>query len=200
MVIKALIFDVGGVLIEPNERDIAMHIAARLGVGRKKVLSSTQGKMEDRILTGAISASTFWRRVCRRVGARYDPTITRTWLREYRAPLKPGMRKLVLSLAKRYVVAAITDVSRERERYHERRHLYAPFRFVTYSCAVGVRKPHKKIYLLTLRRLRVPPKECLFIDDKPENVRGARSVQMHAIRFRNIRQLRRDLKKYGVVL
>ena len=39
----------------------------------------------------------------------------------------------------------------------------------------------------------VRPGEALFLDDKMENVLGAEHFGLHAIQFRNIVQLRKDL-------
>ena len=51
------------------------------------------------------------------------------------------------------------------------------------SGLVGMMKPDPAIYHLTLQRLGVAPHEAVFVDDMPENVRGATAVGMHAIRF-----------------
>jgi 2-haloacid dehalogenase len=44
------------------------------------------------------------------------------------------------------------------------------------------------------------PQECVFIDDRPENVEGAHAVGMHAIRFENPPQLTTALNDLGVPL
>uniref|UniRef100_A0A915AUH0 Uncharacterized protein n=2 Tax=Parascaris univalens TaxID=6257 RepID=A0A915AUH0_PARUN len=49
------------------------------------------------------------------------------------------------------------------------------------SCREGIRKPEKEIYLLAASRLNVKPKECVFLDDLSENCDGARAVGMTAI-------------------
>jgi putative hydrolase of the HAD superfamily len=49
------------------------------------------------------------------------------------------------------------------------------------SSAEGIRKPHPDIYLRTATRLGVEPAACIFLDDVPENIEGARRVGMHGI-------------------
>ncbi len=49
------------------------------------------------------------------------------------------------------------------------------------SCEVGLRKPDPEIYLLTCSQLGVAPWECLFLDDHPDNIEGARAVGMEAL-------------------
>lgn len=52
-----------------------------------------------------------------------------------------------------------------------------------YSAEIQMDKPHAPIYHHLLATYGLDPDECLFIDDKPENVAGARAVGMHAVVF-----------------
>src|SRR5262249_9226933 len=48
-----------------------------------------------------------------------------------------------------------------------------PFDHVSFSYEIGVIKPHPEMYRDAIRGLGVAPGDALFIDDRPENVRGA---------------------------
>lgn len=48
------------------------------------------------------------------------------------------------------------------------------------TCTLGVHKPEPQAFLLAAGALGVAPQEVLFIDDKAENVDGARAVGMRA--------------------
>ena len=50
--------------------------------------------------------------------------------------------------------------------------------FLSYE--MGFHKPDKRIYRLAVDRLGAAPENCFFLDDKPENVEGARAVGMDA--------------------
>ncbi|HCO04256.1 MAG TPA: hypothetical protein DIT48_13020 [Actinobacteria bacterium] len=54
------------------------------------------------------------------------------------------------------------------------------FDTIVRSGEVGLRKPDPEIYLLTASRLGVEPERCVFVDDIPTNVEGARAVGMTA--------------------
>lgn len=60
-------------------------------------------------------------------------------------------------------------------------------------------KPEAEIYLALAARNRIAPEDCLFIDDSPANVAGARAVGMEAIRFTDAPALRRDLAARGLL-
>jgi putative hydrolase of the HAD superfamily len=57
------------------------------------------------------------------------------------------------------------------------------FEVVVDSSEVGVRKPDRRIYLLTCERLAVEPAAAVFVDDNRGNVEAARAVGMEAIQF-----------------
>jgi len=53
------------------------------------------------------------------------------------------------------------------------------------SAFVGMRKPERGIYELTLERLGdgIAPADCAFVDDTDVNCQAAEQLGMHAIRF-----------------
>ena len=53
---------------------------------------------------------------------------------------------------------------------------------VVYSHEIGVSKPDPRAYEITCERLQVRPADCLFVDDGPACVEGARAAGMRAIR------------------
>jgi putative hydrolase of the HAD superfamily len=58
------------------------------------------------------------------------------------------------------------------------------FELVVDSAFVGMRKPDREIYELTLERLGdVDPTECLFVDDVDVNCETAQSLGMRAVHY-----------------
>jgi putative hydrolase of the HAD superfamily len=50
-----------------------------------------------------------------------------------------------------------------------------------FSCSVGVAKPDPRIYRIASDRLGTEPGACLFVDDQPDFVAGAREAGMDAL-------------------
>ena len=71
------------------------------------------------------------------------------------------------------------------------------FAFKTLSAEVRLIKPAPAIYEHILNGLGVAASEALFVDDRENNVYAARSLGMHAIRFRSIAGLKHDLEMLG---
>lgn len=59
-------------------------------------------------------------------------------------------------------------------------------------------KPNADIYELAMSRFDLSPESSVFLDDTAKNVAGARSAGMHAFRFVDADQARRDLESLGV--
>lgn len=69
------------------------------------------------------------------------------------------------------------------------------------SCRTGLRKPNPEAYRYVLRHLGVPASQCVFVDDRPVNLKAAAEVGMQVIlRDESTEQLWRDLRAAGVEL
>lgn len=64
----------------------------------------------------------------------------------------------------------------------------------------GVAKPDRRIFEILLRRHRLSPQRCVFIDDQARNVDAARDLGMLALQYSSAARLRRDLSALGVAL
>ena len=62
---------------------------------------------------------------------------------------------------------------------------------IVVSAEEGLAKPDPAIYALTCRRLGLEPAECLFVDDHPANVAGARLAGLRAEVYSTVEHLRR---------
>lgn len=60
-------------------------------------------------------------------------------------------------------------------------------------------KPDPRIYALLLDRYGLNAEGSVFIDDRADNVKAARDMGFHAIQFRGAEVLRRDLSAAGVI-
>lgn len=68
---------------------------------------------------------------------------------------------------------------------------------VVVSCDLNIIKPESGIYEYILGKYGLGADECLFIDDREENVRGAEKVGMSAVKFEN--NYGEITEKYGLL-
>ena len=59
-------------------------------------------------------------------------------------------------------------------------------------------KPNPEIYQHLLNKFGLEPSECVFLDDMPYNIQGAKAVGMHGIQFLNAAQCGDDLTTLGL--
>ncbi|GGB57418.1 hydrolase [Roseibium aquae] len=95
---------------------------------------------------------------------------------------------------------AITNFSAEKFAETQIRFpfLAESFRDTIVSAQVGLLKPDARIYQLLIERNGLTPECCVFIDDSPANVEGARACGMSAIHFTEPRALCEDLRYLGL--
>ncbi|HCP23855.1 MAG TPA: HAD family phosphatase, partial [Dehalococcoidia bacterium] len=53
-------------------------------------------------------------------------------------------------------------------------------------------KPDPAFFQRILGGLGAPPEECVFIDDRPENVESARTLGIDALHFQSLEKLETD--------
>ena len=130
------------------------------------------GALEDELSAGAGGAVTL-----DGFGHRYFEQL------QPNAPMIDFMREL---RGRGYKMAICTNNIREWEA-HWRAMLPVDeiFDVVVDSAFVGSRKPEPRIYEITLQRLGAAPAGTVFVDDVELNCEGARSLGIHAVRFRS---------------
>lgn len=109
--------------------------------------------------------------------------------------MMPGMPELMRELEARGVqLWGLTNFTAEyvdavRAKFPE----FGLLRDVVVSAEVSLAKPDARIYEFAARRFGVETDTCIFVDDTPENVDGARTAGMQAIHFTDAETLRTQL-------
>lgn len=105
-----------------------------------------------------------------------------------------------LSASNNCMLGALNNEARETNDYRFSHFELRRFLKVAFSsCYVGLRKPDPAMYRRALDILGSPPRRILFIDDREENVAGAATAGMRAIRFVGADALRRELMNLGAM-
>jgi putative hydrolase of the HAD superfamily len=198
--IKAIIFDLGNVLLHYNAYKAARQFAKECRVPLVKVwIHFFTSPVEKAYTRGEISSYDFYRHardvlkvpVSYRVFRHYWNDIF--WENE-------GMDELLQRLKKHYPLYLISNTNEMHFNHVKRRFkILRHFKKTFPSHEMGYRKPDREIYEKVLRRIKLLPQETVFIDDIPKFVRGARRVGMHAIRFRSKNQLIRELHRLKIL-
>jgi putative hydrolase of the HAD superfamily len=87
-------------------------------------------------------------------------------------------------------IAVLSNMPIEISRYM-RQHApwFSDFDYVCFSAEVQLAKPDAAIFYACLKTVHSKPEECLFIDDRVENVEAAQALGMQALKFQSVQQL-----------
>ena len=192
--IKAIIFDWGGVLIDNPAPTLAAYCSEALGVPPER-FAQVRETHYPAFLKGLISEDEFWRRVCGDLQVP-PPSAPSLWGDAFRKAYVPRkeMFDLVAYLKERGYRTALLSNAEEPAARHFHEMGYPMFDVLTFSCREKTAKPEPEIYELTLRRLDVAPAEALMIDDREDSLDGAWDVGIYALLFTSAEDIIQVLK------
>jgi HAD superfamily hydrolase (TIGR01509 family) len=92
-------------------------------------------------------------------------------------PVTPGCPQLLRSLARHYPLALASSASKDTvELFINANHLRDQFACVLHGGDVAKAKPAPDLYRLACERLRLPPENCLVIEDAVSGVQAAKAA------------------------
>lgn len=205
--IKAVIFDMGGVLVGREYQVIYKKIAKELKISEEKVKEISESLLKEWNI-GKIDEEAFWEEFENRISKRVDHKFTKgLWFRSYRDYTKDinGSWEILTELKNRGIrLALISNTIPPHVQAHIEvgkidRLKKLGFKIFVWSCEIGVLKPNPRIYEITLKKLNLPAEACVFVDDKVANSEAAKELGMYGIHFQSPEQLREDLTKLGLL-
>jgi putative hydrolase of the HAD superfamily len=96
-------------------------------------------------------------------------------------------------------VALLSNASTRLEEDLDRSGITDELDHILGSATLGVAKPDPTVFRLAADRVGAPPDRCLFIDDQPANVQGAREAGMVAEVYTGVDDLRVHLRDAGLL-
>ena len=196
MAIRAIVFDIGGVL----------EITPDLGLDNKweQKLNLKPGELNQRLSQvwnggsiGTISIEQVHQSIGEIMGmseALVNEFMGDLW-REYLGTLNVELVGYFRGLRPKYQTAIISNSfvgAREKEEEHY--HFSEVCDFIIYSHEVGLSKPDPRIFKLACERLGLRPDEVIFVDDHEEVMTSARELGIHCIEFKENAQVIADIE------
>jgi epoxide hydrolase-like predicted phosphatase len=184
MTIKAVFFDLGGVIVRTEFQAPRQRLAERLGMEYddlvKIVFDSDSG---IKATVGELSSEEHWDSILKRLkrpaselaairdeffaGDIVDRTLVE-YIRSLRGKYKTGLISNAWSDLRDFIV---------REKFDD------AFDRMIISAEVGAAKPEPRIFQIALEQFGVKPKESVFLDDFLINIEGCQKVGMKGIHF-----------------
>ena len=200
MSIRAVLFDLGGVIVRTEYQAPRQHLAESLGMDYddidKIVFGGGTNGSAARATLGQISEDEHWLNVMKilkqpasenaRIRTEFfaGDIIDRTlldFLRSMRPKYKTGLISNAWSGLRNYIL---------REKFDD------AFEYMIISSEVGAAKPDPKIFQIALEQLQVKANEAVFVDDFIENIEACQKVGMKGIHFRDVESAMKQLKAF----
>jgi epoxide hydrolase-like predicted phosphatase len=199
--IRGLIFDYGGVLWDMRW-DLARTLEQEHGLRARTIVETLYRSETYQKLEIGVGDRQAWldesHRAMEIAAGRELPRLHQHW-RERQHLIAPNI-DLIRRLRGAYKTAVLSNADSTLAHVLRDSHGIADlFDDIVVSADVGMAKPDAQIYVLSAQRLGLAPSECVFIDDLPVNVEGARGAGMHAVHFLvNEHSLEAQLAELGV--
>lgn len=199
--LDVLFFDVGGVCLTNGWDRHARRAAIERFDLDSEEFAVRHSRVRDAFECGEVSLHEYLDRVVFHCPRGFGRDAFIEFMKSCSQPHAPVL-DLVAELAGdgRYRLATINNESRELNLYRiQRFDLARSFSAFFSSCFLGVQKPDPQIYRIATDVMHAEPHRCLFIDDRLENVGGAREAGLRSVHARTPADVRDALRREEVV-
>ena len=187
--VDALLFDVGGVVVQIDFDRVFAVWAACSGERIETIRSRFSfDPFYERHERGEIQAGEYFASLRASLGIDLSDTkFAAGWTALYLGEV-PGMAALLRRLRRRVPLYAFTNSNPTHRRVWAERYAESlrSFRRVFVSCELGSRKPEPAAFIAIAAAIAVRPERILFFDDTLDNVHGARAVGLQAVHVRSL--------------
>jgi len=195
MSIRAVFFDLGGVIVRTEYQSPRERLAERLGMEYEDldriVFDSESGHQAS---IGAITSLQHWEAVMKRLKRPYEEMST---IRdEFFAGdiVDRQILDFLRSLRGTHKTGLISNAWSDLRDYLVREKMDDAFDHIIISAEVAVAKPEAGIYQIALKQAGVRPNEAVFVDDFYVNIEGCEKVGMKGIHFKDAQSALQQLK------
>jgi epoxide hydrolase-like predicted phosphatase len=195
MTIRAVFFDLGGVIVRTEYQAPRQLLAEQFGMDYEDIEKIVFGSPSAaRASVGEISEEEHWRNVMKTLKRPADD-FKRVQEEFFGGDVVDyNLVNFIRSLRPRYKVGAISNAWSGLRDYMERDKFADAFDAIICSAEVGAAKPDPKIYQIALDQLHVKANETVFVDDVLENIEACQKLGMKGIHFREAESVIRQLK------
>jgi epoxide hydrolase-like predicted phosphatase len=186
MGIRAVFFDLGGVIVRTEYQAPRQRLAEQFGMDyddiEKIVFGAASGA---RASVGEITEEEHWQNVMKTL--KLPASEAERVKREFFAGdvVDRTLLEFLRSIKPKYKVGAISNAWSGLRTYIEREKFADVFDVIIISAEVGAAKPAVKIYQLALEQVGLSANEAVFVDDVLENIEACEKIGMRGILFKD---------------
>lgn len=198
----AVIFDLGGVLIDWNPR----YLYRKLFPGDETAMEKFLTEVCSQEWNSKQDAGRPFSEAIDELVVRHpdQKALIRAWVERWPetigGPIVATVKVLEELKEEGYPLFALSNWSAETFHYARQRFEFlAWFNEIVISGEVKMAKPHRQIFEFTLERIGRQAGQCLFIDDTEKNISAARQLGFQTLYFQSAELLRSELCRLGIL-
>ncbi len=193
--IKAVIWDMGGVILRTNGETSRQELAREFHLPVTELYSLVfNSPSAEKATIGLISEDDHWKIVADTLGMPYERIQEfqdRFWGDD---AVDRKLIEFIKSLNQNFKTGLLSNAwSGARQALNQRNVCDTVFQYSMFSYEVRLRKPDPRIYQRMLALMDIKPAEAIFVDDVAENIQGAISMGIHGIQFNSTDQAMLDV-------
>ena len=198
--ITTIIFDLAEVYLK-GIKGIEYYLEPILNKKAKDIYLSLKGKKFIDLMHGKITEEEYWSKVIKENNWKINISSLKKAIRNNFNEIE-GTRDIIEKLKEKGFKLGLLSVhSKEWIDYCEKKfNFHKLFHSILYSFEIEICKPDERAYKFILKRLKVKPEECLFVDDSPKNIEVAKKLRINTILFKNSNQLKEELSHFLIYL
>jgi HAD superfamily hydrolase (TIGR01509 family) len=194
---RVVVFDFGGVVGTVNKKRVSQLISQELGLSKEGVKD-----LLKRIKKWKGPMQKFWDEYAKGCARPMPDNWSERFDEQERVAIEgnPGTLKTIKELRSLgYTTALLSNTGKARARLMKLSGYDKEFDLSVLSCDIGAKKPDQRAYEIFLRQAQVPASQCLFVDDKPENIEVAQRMGFEAVLFTSSEDLRTEFIKRRIL-
>ncbi len=185
--IRNLVFDIGGVIIDDGNGSLARVL--NLSPGKMSVLKGllyNNPRWSEGVMLGKITQHNYMLEMIKKY-PEWAEEIKKCLSSEFQPEIVPILTnnlQYILSLKPKYSVYLLSNLTDETYNFLE--DIITEFDGGAFSFQEHLKKPDLKFYQVLFRRYGLNPEECIFFDDRAQNLEageklGMRGVLVHSL-------------------
>jgi putative hydrolase of the HAD superfamily len=196
-IIKAVLFDFGGVLAEEGFKNGLAAIAQKEGLNPSAIFRKAESLIYSTgYVLGRCPESVYWQAVKKETGIKGEEAELRREILD-RFLLRSEMFRTMENLKKKgLLVGILSDQTNWLEELDQQYDILKNFHRVYNSYRLHKSKRDSTWYAEICSDLNFAPREVLFIDDNPGHIDRAAAAGLSTIHFQNEAQFKKALSRY----
>ena len=195
MTVRAVFFDLGGVIVRTEYQSPRQRLAERLGMEYDDLVRVVfDSPTAQKATVGEMTSAEHWDAVMKRL--KRPAAETQTIRDEFFGGdiIDRDIIAFLRSLRGKYITGLISNAWSDLRDYIVREKFDDAFDHMIISAEVGAAKPGAKIYQIALEQAGVSPNEAVFVDDFIENIEACEKVGIQGVHFEEPEAALRQVK------